>query len=392
MAGNKTMARNADLEAKLIADPTNVDIHMVYADFLQSNQDPRGELITLQNAGKMAEAVAFIAEHEDELYGDVLKNYRKTFDGDEADAFEWRLGFIRKATFSYDSNSADDVEVDDDADIALEKGIEALLTHPSGALVEEIVIEMNMLDDGGYFGPCVEAISKLGAPALRRLRIGRFSCSGGPGGEGTYEYEMSWTSLGDASGLWKSVPRLESLVIQSGLGGSSADSTPDVLGTIDLPKLTHFEVITGGLAKQCAQSIANMKAPALKTLDVWFGDDNYGGDATVEEIAPILDGESFPKLERLGLMNASFTDDICARIGGSKILKQLKELSFRYGTMSDDGAKALASTASLSHLKVLDVSENILTEEGLKALEGTAAEVRAEEMKGPDSRYVSLSE
>jgi uncharacterized protein (TIGR02996 family) len=391
------MARNKELEAKLIEDPTNVDIHMVYADFLQSNGDPRGELIMLQNAGKTKEAEALLEKHADQFYGDVLPIYSKTIDGSGTDAYEWRLGFIRKAIFSYDSNCEDDIEVeyDDDVKIKLENAIEALLTHPSGALIEEIVIPINMLDDGAYFGPCVEAIAKHGSPSLRRLRIGQFECAGGPGGEGDYEYEISWTSLGDASGLWKALPRLEKLVIQSGLGGSSAESTEDKLGKIDAPRLKHLEIITGGLSKECAKSVANAKLPSLTRLDLWFGSDNYGGDATLEDIEPIFDGENLPKLERLGLMNSGFADDICNRIGTAKILPRLKELSLAYGTMSDDGAKALSSKAALSHLKELDVNENYLTSEGQKTLEGVCPKVVSDSMRtsdGDGDRYVALSE
>lgn len=390
----RRMARNADLEAKLIDDPTNVDIHLVYADFLQSNGDPRGELIMLQNAGKTKEAEALLEKHADQFYGDVLPIYRKTIDGSGEDAFEWRLGFIRRAILSYDSNCEDEIEAeyDDDVEIKLENAIEALLTHPSGALLEEIVIPINMLDDGAYFGPCVEAISKHGSKSLRRLRIGRFECAGGPGGEGSYEYEISWTSLGDASGLWKALPRLEKLVIQSGLGGSSAESTEDKLGVIDAPNLKHLEIITGGLSKQCAKSVANAKLPSLERLDLWFGSDNYGGDASLEDIEPIFDGENLPKLQRLGLMNASFADDICDRLATAKILPRLSELSLAYGTMTEAGARTLASKAGLSHLKVLDVSENYVTADGLKALEGACGKLVSNSMKSGADRYVSLSE
>lgn len=385
------MARNPDLEAKLAEDPTNVDIHLVYADFLQSNGDPRGELVTLQNAGKDDEALRLIQKHEDTLLG-PLKNYKVTFDGTSEDAFEWRLGFIRKAVFSYDSNCVGDVKVEEGVEISLPDGIATLLQHPSGALLEELVIPINMLDDGAYFGPVLEAIAKHGAPALRRLRIGRFECCGGPGGEGDYEYEISWTSLGDASKLWKAVPRLEELIIESGLGGSSASGTPDVLGDIDLPKLRRLEVITGGLSKSCAQSLFSAKAPELVYMDVWFGSDNYGGDTTLEDIEPVLSGDRFPKLEHLGLMNSEIADEICVALGSAGILPRLKELSLAYGTMTDEGATALASTAALAHLKKLDLHDNCLTSAGIDVVKGLSESVLTHGMKDADSRYCSLSE
>src|SRR5689334_19883893 len=97
------MAQEKDLLAKLIDDPSDIDTLLVYADLLQSKGDPRGELIALQHKKKTDEADALLAKHDAELYG-PLEAYKTTFDGSDAEAFEWRLGFIRTARLSYDSN------------------------------------------------------------------------------------------------------------------------------------------------------------------------------------------------------------------------------------------------------------------------------------------------
>jgi uncharacterized protein (TIGR02996 family) len=391
------MARNADLDAKLIEDPTDVAAHLVYADFLQSNGDPRGELIALQNAGKTKEAEAHLEKHRDALYG-PLWGYRKTFEGNDDDAFEWRLGFIRSARFGYDSYAVGNMKPEAGVDVketSISTALKALLEHPSGMLLEELTITINMLDDGGYFGPAIQTLAEVGAPALRSLRVGEFSCAGGPGGQGDYEYEISWTSLGDASALWKALPRLEKLVIQSGLGGSSAEQTEDVMGEIDLPKLKHLEVITGGMGKGIARSIVEASWPSLERMDLWFGDDGYGGDVEIDDIEAIFEGSRFPKLKRLGIMNAHFTDEVCARIGRAAILPRLSELSLGYGTMSDAGANALvASAAALKHLKRLELNDNCLSPDGVAAVSGLCADVDTSSQKGGsgDDRYVSLSE
>jgi uncharacterized protein (TIGR02996 family) len=386
------MARSPDLEAKLIEDPSDVDAYLVYADFLQTKGDPRGELITLFHRGKVDEAEAFLEEHADELYG-PLKNYRTTFDGSDEKAFEWRLGFIRKATLSYDSNSADEVEVEGDEEVALEKGLAALLTHPSGMFLEELVVPMNMLDDGAYFEAIVKTIAEHGAPALRRLRIGEFTHAGPGGGENDYEYEISWTSLGDASGLWKAVPRLRHLVLQVGLGGTSADSTKDILGSIDLPLLQHLEVITGGMAKDCLQSFAEAKLPALERLDLWLGSSSYGFEGGIEHVEKILEGTNLPKLRRLGLMNTEIADEICERLPSAKILPRLEELSLAHGTMSDAGAQALARGApAFAHLSLIDLSDNNIGDDGIAGLAALGSKVTTGKQKGDDERYVSLSE
>ncbi|MFT3709663.1 MAG: TIGR02996 domain-containing protein [Archangium sp.] len=384
------MARDPALEAKLIDNPADHAAYLVYADWLQSHGDLRGELIKLQHEGKEDEANELIEANSDAFLG-ALKHYRTTFDGTEEDGLEWKRGFIKKATFSYDNNSAEDIDVEEGVEIALETGLSALLTHPSGALLEELVIPINMLDDGGYFGPVVGALMQHGAPALRRLRIGRFSCCGGPGGEGDYEYEISWTGVGDLSGLWKAVPRLEKLVIQSGMGGSSASGEEDALGTIEHANLKHLEIITGGLSQDCVRSIANAKLPNLETLIIWFGDDNYGAGGGVDDLKPLFEGAGFPKLKHLGLCNSDFADEIAQALVTAPIVARLESISLQYGTLQDGGARALAAIPNIGKLKV-NISENCVGDAAAEELQAKCAGLTWEDQKKNTDRYVSLSE
>src|SRR5512146_1820960 len=107
------MDRRAELEAKLFDNPRDPEARLVYADLLQSQGDPRGELIALQHRGKHADAEAYLEEHRDALLG-PLARFGKTFDHDSKPAFTWHLGFIRSARIGYDSNAAGDL--DEDAD------------------------------------------------------------------------------------------------------------------------------------------------------------------------------------------------------------------------------------------------------------------------------------
>lgn len=388
------MSRRADLEARLIENPADEALRIVYADVLQAEGDPRGPLIVMQDQDLVEAIDAYVDEHAEALLG-PLARYKTSFDGSQEPAFYWHLGFIRDAKLGYDSNVVGDVDVADGPEIALETGIAALLAHPSGMLLDDLVITINMLDDGSYFQPVVNAIAARGIPTLRTLRLGEFTCAGGPGGEGDYEYEMSWTSLGDASALWRTLPRLESLVLQVGLGGSSSSGTVDRIGTFDLPKLKRLEVITGGMSADCLRSFANAKLPAATYIDLWLGSSNYGAGGTALDLAPLLAGTHVPTLEHLGLMNSELSDEICAALSTSAILPRLTELSLAYGTMTDDGARALAANpAAIAHLRRLDISNNCMTEEGIALLRAACDGVVGDEQKDADdeNRYVSLSE
>ena len=56
------MTRDADLIAAISATPDDPAPFLVYADFLQTAGDPRGELIALMNAGNIG--AAFIGKLE----------------------------------------------------------------------------------------------------------------------------------------------------------------------------------------------------------------------------------------------------------------------------------------------------------------------------------------
>ena len=382
------MGKREELEAKLIETPNDVDLRMVYADLLQSTGDPRGELIVL--AQRDANVDDYVAKHEDALLG-PLARFKKTFDHDSQDAFTWHLGFIKAARIGYESYSAGDLD-EDAVECTADKVVAALLQHPSALLLEELTITMNMLDDGMYFRDVVKAIAQYGAPALRTLRLGEYQQAGPGGVDNGYDYENSWAGLGDASALWKAVPRLEHLRLQMNLGSASANGE-DKIGTFDLPRLKHLEVITGGMSAGCARSFASGKLPAAESIELWFGSNNYGGDATVKDLDPLLAGDGVPKLQTLGLKNAEFADDIVAALAPSKILSRIQALSLAHGMMTDAGTQTIAAHAdAFKHLKQLELSNNYISADGIAAVRGVCPIVSDEQRADEDYRYPALAE
>src|SRR5262249_31891500 len=138
---------NPDLEKAIFANADDVEARLVYADWLQSAGDPRGELIVVQHGLssdptkkdlKKREA-EILEKHAASLLG-PLRKFATTADGEAEAAFTWSLGFIKTARFAWDYYANDDQEVD------LAEATAALIAHPSGRFVESITLGINRAD------------------------------------------------------------------------------------------------------------------------------------------------------------------------------------------------------------------------------------------------------
>jgi hypothetical protein len=146
------------------------------------------------------------------------------------------------------------------------------------------------------------------------------------------------------------------------------------------------------------RSIAEAKLPACEHLDVWLGDESYGGDATWKDVAPLLSSRELPSLRHLGLRNAQLTDELARALPSSPILRQLKSVDLSLGTLTDEGARAPADRrGALEHLEVLDVRDNLLTAEGKRLVKGVCKKVLIGEQREiedwwEEDRYVAIGE
>ncbi|WP_426751224.1 WGR domain-containing protein [Myxococcus sp. Y35] len=368
-------ASNPELEAAILKDPDNVDAYLVYGDWLQSQGDPRGELIALQHAASQAtgteasdlkrKATALIKKHPSLLLGELADAVKS-----EELSVEWHLGFIRSARLGQK-------DYDSDRDIA--EATRELLALPSARFIRSLTIGMASFDGENDYGDVISAIAEAGgSKTLTDLFIGDF--------EYPDDTEISWTHLTDVSAALKVLPNLRTLRLRGGELG---------LGDIDLPELREFTVETGGLPLGAIKSIASAKWPKLERLEVWFGSNDYGAEGGVEDIQPILDGKGLPNLKQLGLRNSEFTDALAQVLPTAKVLPQLEKLDISMGTLSDEGARALADkAAAFSHLKQFDLTENTLTEEGQSLLSKAIphASVGNQREYEEDYRYAAVGE
>ncbi|MDT0528086.1 STM4015 family protein [Micromonospora sp. DSM 115977] len=220
-------------------------------------------------------------------------------------------------------------------------------------------------------------------PALRALFLGDITSE---------ECEVSWMRVGDVSALLTAYPALEVLRVR---GGENFAFSP-----VRHERLRELAVESGGLSRAFVGAVLDSDLPALADLELWLGTSDYGGDAQVADLAPLLAGERFPQLRRLGLCNSEIADDIARALASAPVVPRLQRLDLSMGTLGDEGATALLAGQPLTHLAELDLSHHYLAEETaaslVAALPGVAVDVsdpqEPEEYDGESYRYTAVSE
>jgi hypothetical protein len=192
-------------------------------------------------------------------------------------------------------------------------------------------------------------------PPLRRLVIGDFDQDDYDG------IDISRAPIGNLSLLSIAYPALEEVILKG---------TGDVeLGNLDLPRARVFAIRTSTLRARTLATIFAARWPALEELELWIGDDQYGGDCRLEDLAPLFVAAKFPALRRLRIMNTLLSDEICPMIVTAPLAAQLHELDFSLGTLSDAGARTLSAARDrFPALRSLDVFNCSLTGAGLEQL------------------------
>ncbi|MGW3520108.1 STM4015 family protein [Streptomyces hydrogenans] len=173
-------------------------------------------------------------------------------------------------------------------------------------------------------------------------------------GDMTFEdCEISWIVQSDVTPLLAAYPALRELGVRGGTGLSF----PSVRHT----GLETLVVEAGGLGAEVVRGIAGSDLPALESLELWLGTDEYGGDSSPEDLAPLLSGEAFPALRSLGLCNSVIEDRVAAAVAGAPVVARLDRLDLSMGVLTDEGAGALLDGQPLTHLRELDLEHHYLS-------------------------------
>jgi hypothetical protein len=207
------------------------------------------------------------------------------------------------------------------------------------------------------------------------------------------ENEISWIVQTDLAPLLKAFPALEEL----GARGSHDAFTP-----LRHDSLRSLRLESGGMAVAVVRGVSESELPALERLELWLGSEEYGGDTTVADLAPLLSGTRFPALRHLGLQDSEIQDAIAEAVAQAPVVPMLESLSLSMGILTDAGAEALLSGQPLTHLQRLDLHHHFLTDAMVdrlqEAFEPSGVDLDLSEQERPDDsngrlwHYVAVAE
>jgi uncharacterized protein (TIGR02996 family) len=384
-------ARDANPElAQLVDEAPDADTSavQVYADWLQAQGDPRGELAAIQLRREAEPKRKDLQKAEQSLLGRGAERWLgKLASYQDLLQLSWHAGFLYAARIA---NTFERSRLHDGGKppANVEAVLGLLLDEPSARFLRELTVGIVTtvgvlkLEYSDYDG-VARVLGERYLPSLRSLFLGDFHSK---------ETELNWSIIRDLQPVYAALPNLRSLKLRA--GGM-------YLGSIVLPRLERFEVITGGLDRWAAQSIALATWPSLRALSIQVGPVRRHGrlssSAKAMDFQPILDGAGLPRLVHLGLTNLDFTDALIEPLARGQVLPQLEELDLKMGTLSDDGARLLYRyQRAFAHLRRIDVDDNYLTREGLELLAATGLPFHVGEQRDdegePENRYASAYE
>lgn len=373
---------NPELEQAIHDDPNDLDAWAVYGDWLQENDDPRGELVSLEvlaargqdNDASAKRRADLMEVHSAAWLGPVLS--KSAEGGDEAILkHEWKFGFLHSVRLG----AAWDAEGP-----TVAEALRAMLKLESAKFLHKLSFGVTDLEGETDFNDVMLPLSKVGKlPSLRHLTVGDYDYE---------EQEITWVVVGNVGRLWPVLPNLEFLKVR---GGAIE------LGSVSHDKLQHFVIETAGLTQDAVRSLAAARLPALTTLEAWLGEEGrseeHGEHASIDDLRPLLSAEGTPALQHLGLKNGDYADEVAVALCTAPILKQLETLDLSMGTMAEVGARALVQHADLfKHIERIDLEENAIDAPEVEALTsafGARVNIGDQEPSDdPEDRYVSVSE
>ncbi len=246
----RTAACNPELEASIDEAPDDAERYWIYGDWLESQGDPRGQVIAAARTSRKRER-ALLEKYGAQLLGPLARI--KGAPG--AAPLRWRYGFIERARLRRRS-----------ATPSLAEQIELLLAHPSARFLRHLSLRT---PDHGDDTPGYRQVLEL---AARRAPRTLASLALGEGGE-------SIGDLGDALGA---LPSLRALCLFADTAHLDPKSTEGVVAL----SVQRIRAREPALLQACAW-------PSLRHLELHY---DYVGAAWSEGPPLPLGEDLFPRL------------------------------------------------------------------------------------------------
>lgn len=342
----------------------------VYADWLQAQGSPLGEYIAL--AAALEGGADPKKQKRLEALAEQLALPTKGFA-----TWKTKHGFFRSLRLE---NSEDWMDGEFEA-VAFAK---RLFATPLCAALEELAIGVLRWDHNHTDVPQVldAAGGFAWAKGLARLHLGDVE-----------QVDTAHHVVGEVGGVISlAFPGLRSLHVHSGSQHWRDAGETFSLAGLALPKLESLTVETCAMTSERAKSLMTAKLPKLTELELWFGGSEDDAGATVEDLAPLLDGKVLQSVTHLGLCNLDFGTELVARLVNAPVAKRITSLDLSKSTLDASNIPALRALAeALPNLTEIDVNENFFSEEDLAALGDRFLSDTQKELDD-DYRYVSVRE
>lgn len=333
-------AANPELESTVLADRDADAPWQVYADWLQSQGDIRGELFA--RAGDAKGFAKYVEAHQDALFGDVVPHLEKRRPEVE---LEWRRGFVDALLLR-----ANDYE----GDTRLTELAQKALALPVTVFLRELTLRIGVYQQGQDFTGALEALRESGRGAV----VEAVTLAHDPADrDDDWQREVEWPAWGSLAPL-SGAPRLEVLTVEG---------THGEVGRLELPALKRLTLIGHTLTASNLEDVRRSSLPKLERLTLEPRALVLGvGDA----LAALCSGDALPALKQLSIERATEVHEALPALLYGKLLPRLQRVSFKHSGFTEaDVSMVLKERKRFAHLK------------GLTLPAGYATAARAEELK-----------
>jgi uncharacterized protein (TIGR02996 family) len=393
------------LEQALVESPDDLAAHSAYADYLNEQGDPRGELIQLQLAledeKRPAKERTKLRQREAELLKKltpaVLGKMDKVLVGDWSGEdkpyhYQVRRGWLDLVRMlPYPADAIDLLAKCPESRLLRRLEIvydmryhpfdfDQFVQGPAEALGSDAEAELEESYDPTTIMPPL-----LKSPYLTALRAFKLGFSDDePPRHSTMVDPFGTCTAAQIVQLLQKNPRLEELYLNTALQGVGTLFAAPELGQVRVLQY-YFGTGTYGSRPEAAYPLSKLaKNASLSKLTALRL--HAGRESTVElkEVEALLHSPNLPNLTHLQIHMTNYGDEGARALVASGILKRLKMLDIGYGNMTDAGARLLADCADTWRLERLVVSKNALTSDGIEALQAKKVRVRADDQHDPE--------